>query len=289
MNILDAIAKLKPIELKEVTPRTILVKFKEYFDLNAGAIILNNFIIVIDTLMYPRQAKEFREKLEEKYNLPVKFLFITHYHADHLFGAAPFKDIEIFGSSTLIENMKKRKKENWTEEAFNEWKKEEPELAELIDEIEIVIPIKGFENKYKINDEGLIVEFYYSGGHTGCSSYAYFPEEKVIFSGDLIAAGFWPFISDPTEDFEGWISSFEYMLNLDIEVIIPGHGPLIGKEYIKEQLTFMKKLKNSVIQAISEGKELEKIEVPDYKYEPAEDWQIPRALAFLFNYYSNVK
>ncbi|MFW9820884.1 MAG: MBL fold metallo-hydrolase, partial [Candidatus Thorarchaeota archaeon] len=161
--------------------------------------------------------------------------------------------------------------------------------AELIDEIEIIIPTEGFKTKRIIKDNGLNVEFYHSGGHTGCSSYAYFPEEKVLFSGDLIAAGFWPFISDPTEDFEGWISSFEYMLNLDIDIIIPGHGPLVGKEYIKEQLIFMKKLKNNVINAISEGIKAEQIKIPDYKYEPAEDWQIPRALEFLFNYYSNVK
>ncbi len=286
---MNKIAKILPVELKEVTPHTIIVNFKDYFDLNAGAIILSNFIIVIDTLMYPRQAKQFREKLEKKYNLPVKYVFITHYHADHLFGVVSFKDVEIFGSSNLIESMKQRKEENWTTEAFDEWKKEEPEIAELIDEIEIIIPTKGFENKYIISDNGLNVEFYHSGGHTGCSSYAYFPEEKVLFSGDLIAVGFWPFISDPTEDFEGWISSFESLLNRDIEAVIPGHGPVVGKEYIKEQLTFMKALRTKVIKAISEKKGPEEIEVPEYEHEPAEDWQIPRALEFLFKYYYNDK
>lgn len=284
---MNEIATRFPIEFKEVTPHTILVNFKDYFNLNAGAIILNNFIIVIDTLMYPIQAKRFRERLEMKFNLPVKYLFITHYHADHLFGVAAFKDIEIFGSTLLIENMKKRKEENWTTEAFNEWKKEEPEIAEMIDEIEIIIPTNGFKTKRVIKDDGLNVKFYHSGGHTGCSSFAYFPEEKVLFSGDLIAAGYWPFISDPTEDFEGWISSFEYMLNLDIEIVIPGHGPLVEKGYIKEQLIFMKNLKNNVLKAISEGKKPEEIEIPEYEYKPAEDWQIPRALEFLFNFYSN--
>ncbi|MFX0004244.1 MAG: MBL fold metallo-hydrolase [Candidatus Hermodarchaeota archaeon] len=284
---MESLPKIVPIELEEVTPRTLLVNFKDYFDLNAGAIILNNFIIVIDTLMYPRQAKMFREKLEEKYNLPIKYLFITHFHADHHFGVASFKDVEIFGSSILIENMKKRKKQNWTIEGFNEWKEEEPKLAEIIDEIEIIIPSKGFEKQYIIHDEGLKVEFYHSGGHTGCSSYAYFQEEKVLFSGDLIAAGFWPFISDPTEDFEGWIRSFEYMLTLDIEKIIPGHGPVVEKNYIKEQLEFMKKLRKNVLKAITEEKGKDQIEVPEYNHEPAEDWQIPRALDHLFKYYSD--
>ncbi len=159
----------------------------------------------------------------------------------------------------------------------------------MIDEIEIIIPTNGFENKRVINDNGLNVEFYHSGGHTGCSSYAYFSEEKVLFSGDLIAAGFWPFISDPTEDFEGWISSFEHMLNLDIKAVIPGHGPVVGKEYIKEQLAFMKNLRKNVLKVISEEKGPEEIELPEYENEPAEAWQIPRALDFLFKYYSNDK
>jgi glyoxylase-like metal-dependent hydrolase (beta-lactamase superfamily II) len=283
------LSKILPIELEEVTPRTQLVNFKDYFNLNAGAIILNNFIIVIDTLMYPRQAKAFKEKLEAKYKLPIKYLFITHYHADHHFGVASFKDVEVFGSSILIENMKKRKEQHWTIEAFNEWKKEEPKLAEIIDEIEIIIPTKGFEKKRIIHDNGLSVEFYHSGGHTGCSSYAYFPEERVLFSGDLIAAGFWPFISDPTEDFEGWIRSFEHMLSLDIKIVIPGHGPVVGKNYIKDQLTFMKELRKNVLKAISEERGLDHIEVPEYANEPAEDWQIPRALDYLFKYYSNSK
>ncbi len=280
---------LLPIELKEVTPHTVVANFEDYFDLNAGAIILKNFIIVIDTLMYPSQAKDFRERIEMKYNLPVKYLLITHFHADHLFGAVTFKDVEIFGSSILIENMKKRKEKNWTKQAFDEWKKEEPELAEEIGKIEIIIPKKGFETKRVINDNGLKVEFYHSGGHTGCSSYAYFPEEKVLFSGDLIAAGFWPFISDPTADYEGWINSFEFMLTLDIKAVIPGHGPVVNKEYIEEQLSFMKTLKKNTLKTISENKKPEDIEVPEYENEPAEDWQIPRALDYLFEYYSKAK
>lgn len=276
-------------ELIEISSRVLIANFKDYFDVNASAIIMNNFIIVIDTLLFPRQSKEFREKLEKKYRLPVKYLFITHYHSDHFLGIASFKDVEFFGSSTLIENLNKRKKENWTEEAFEEWKKSESEYTEFINEIEILIPKIGFDEKRVITDNDLHVEFYISGGHTACSSYAYFPNDKIVFSGDLIAVGFWPFISDPTEDFEGWIKSFEHMLKLDINRVVPGHGPSVGKAYIEEQLFFMKELKNNVLKAISEKKGPEGIEVPEYKYKPAEDWQIPRAKEFLYKFYSKDK
>jgi len=79
------------------------------------------------------------------------------------------------------------------------------------------------------------------------------------------------------------------MLNLDIKAVIPGHGPVVGKEYIKEQLAFMKNLRKNVLKVISEEKGPEEIELPEYENEPAEAWQIPRALDFLFKYYSNDK
>ena len=275
-----------PFEIKELAPNTVYITWKDYYDLNAGAIILNNFIVVVDSLSYPRQAKDFREKIEKKYDLPIKYLFITHKHGDHIFGMSAFKDIEIFGSKTLVENMKRQTEERWTKDVFDDWKKREPELAEFIGEIEMIIPQTVFDNEYVIEDENLEINFFNSGGHTSCSSYAYFPKDKILFAGDEIGAGYWIFMSDPTGSPDKWIESFERMLKLDIEAIVPGHGPVVGKDYIEEQLEFMKKLKQAVLKAIFEGKKPEEVELPDYPHEPASDWQIPEALEFLFSYYS---
>jgi len=271
--------------VEEVSPHAVAASYESYFGVKAGAVALDDFIVVIDTLLYPRQAATFRAEIEAKYELPVKHLFITHFHGDHHYGAAPFKDVEVFDSNALIENMKRRKEEGWTKEAFDDWKKEEPDFAEYIDEIEIVIPAKGFEKERVIRNKDLQVEFYHSGGHSSCSSYAYFPDEKVLFTGDDLAAKSWPYISDTAGDPEKWIQAFQHMLSVDVDVVVPGHGPLGGKELIEEQLSYLQALKKAVLGAISEGKRPEEIEVPEF-YEPAEDWQIPRAMEHLHAYYS---
>jgi glyoxylase-like metal-dependent hydrolase (beta-lactamase superfamily II) len=59
---------------------------------NAGGVALNNFIITIDPTYYPRTGKLLIEKIERKFGLPVRFLFLTHYHVDHVYGAGAFKD-----------------------------------------------------------------------------------------------------------------------------------------------------------------------------------------------------
>ncbi len=277
--------KALKIDIEEITSRTVRINHKDYYDVNAGAIILDSFIIVIDTLQYPKQTQEFREALEEKYGLPIKYLFITHYHGDHHFGSVKFKDVEIFGSNELKRNMEMKIDTSWNQKSFDDWKESEPDLADTITEIEIILPHKGFDEKYVLFDNDLRVEFYVSGGHSSCSSVAYFPEQRVLFVGDEIASGFWIYMSDSTGSPERWIESFERLLELDIDIVVPGHGPIVDKEYIEEQLIFMKKLKERVLDALAQGKEIEDVNVPNY-YEPATDWQIPEALKFLFKYYS---
>ncbi|MHA1111416.1 MAG: MBL fold metallo-hydrolase [Promethearchaeota archaeon] len=276
----------KDITIKEIASRSIVAFYKEYFELNAGAIILDNFIIVIDTLLYPSQAKEIRTYLEQNYSQPIKYLFLTHFHGDHVLGMGEFKssDIEIFGTNQLIENMKIRLENNWSKEAIAKWKQEEPENAKDIDAIDLFLPNWTFEKSHILKDGNLQVEFYHSGGHSGCSAWAYFPEDKVIFTGDELASFNWPFISEPTGNPDTWIQAFEQMLSLDVEHIVPGHGKIVDKKHLREQLDYLKALRELVLKGIKENVRPEDLSVPKF-YEPAEDWQIPKALEHLYNFY----
>ena len=89
------------IEIQEVSSRVTLAHYEEFFKLNAAAVALDNFIVVIDPMYYPSQGRKFRKYLEKKYNLPVKYLFITHYHGDHVFGMSAFKGVEVIGTDCL--------------------------------------------------------------------------------------------------------------------------------------------------------------------------------------------
>ena len=272
-------------EISEVTAHTVFATYEEFYSVNAGAIALDDFIIIIDTLLYPRQAKMFRDYVEGKFGIPVKHLFITHFHGDHHYGAATFKDVEIFGSNALIDRMKEKMKVGWKKEDFDKWKEEEPEYVEYIDEVEIVVPTVGFEKERIIINNNLKVEFYHSGGHCAGESYAYFPAEKVLFTGDDLATRQWPYIFEPCGSLERWMKAFEHMLSLDVDVVVPGHGALVETDHIEEQLDFLKRLKRAVLETVSEGKGPEDIEMPEF-YEPATDWQLPEARKFLHAFYS---
>ena len=59
--------------------------------------------------------------------------------------------------------------------------------------------------------------------HTPEDFALYLPKEKVLFSGDLVFRNRVPFVGDA--DSRRWVSALDDLLSLEIEVIVPGHGP----------------------------------------------------------------
>ena len=114
------------VELEQVSGSVLATKPAPILHSIAGGIALNNFIVVFDPTMFPTTAKLLRQKLEQKFNLPSKFICVSHYHSDHAFGLAAFKDITVISSTNYVENVEKRKETEWRPEDFEEWKKENP-------------------------------------------------------------------------------------------------------------------------------------------------------------------
>ena len=58
---------------------------------NAAAVVLGDFVVVVDAGMRPYASRLLREALEDTFQRPVKFVCVTHYHADHTFGLRTFQ------------------------------------------------------------------------------------------------------------------------------------------------------------------------------------------------------
>ncbi len=256
-------------------------------DFIAGAISPDNFIIIIDSTLFPHTGKVFRNQVEKLFKLPIRFLFLTHYHGDHFWGISAFKDVNIVGSDPLIENIASERPIQPAR--FEEWKREDPEKAYLIDDIDTSLyPHVTFTCGMKIRDGDLFVELKHCGGHSSCSSYAYFAHEKVLFTGDLIFAKQWPWAGDPTCNPDNWINGLEEIMKLDIEIVIPGHGPLVTKEEVEVHLKFLKDLREETIITLKKGEEIEKMKIPHfYEDKSPGKWVRNETLKHIFNFYRN--
>ncbi len=227
---------------------------------NVGVILLKYGAVAVDA-QYPGSAKAFREAIEGLTDRGVTHLLLTHYHGDHVFGSQVFEDCEIVGHRLLRERMEHLLGEDWApgnlEKMLENLRQRSPERAWLYEGLRIVLPTKTFEDRFILGDGEITVEMIHTGGHTAGSSIVYIPEERVLFAGDLLFAKTFPWAGDESADPDKWIEAFEMIMEMDVERIIPGHGPLSDKAEVEKHLSFFKAVREEMKRLIEEGATME--------------------------------
>ncbi|MEJ2249197.1 MAG: MBL fold metallo-hydrolase [Candidatus Lokiarchaeota archaeon] len=249
---------------------------------NVGAIALNNYSVAIDSTLYAKLGLRFKKKLEEKFNLPVKYLILTHYHMDHILGVKSFKGIPIISSEILYKNIKNKKEE--LSKNIENLSSEDPNA----EGVELYFPTLTFINKLYLKDGDKEIEIQHTGGHTSGSSIVYFPHESVVFAGDLIFEKMFPYAGDETCSPEALISSLEHIKNLKPDLIVPGHGPILnGKEDLQNHIDFYKELRKSVRTGIMQGLKPDQIKAPKFFKQRADELK-PVTIQHWYNFYKKI-
>jgi glyoxylase-like metal-dependent hydrolase (beta-lactamase superfamily II) len=176
---------------------------------NSYIVCDNKESIVIDPGGEPEKIDEVLKSLDTK----LKYIFLTHCHADHIGGVQYLK------------------------EKYN------PKiLASLIDSDGLINPmrhlapymgyeIKTVEANLKLNDKDTIYvgnlkfEAISTPGHTSGGMSLYCESEKILFSGDTLFAGSYGRTDLPTSSYEDIMNSLKKLIKLPEETkVYPGHG-----------------------------------------------------------------
>jgi glyoxylase-like metal-dependent hydrolase (beta-lactamase superfamily II) len=68
--------------------------------------------------------------------------------------------------------------------------------------------------------------------HTRGDVLVHVPADRILYTGDLLFVGGHPVLwAGPIEN---WIKACDYILSLDVDVIVPGHGPIAEKPAVRE-------------------------------------------------------
>ena len=84
------------VDIKNGTPQ-------KSFGANAGIIIGEDGIVVIDTLVSSKEAMRFIKDIRAVSDKPIKYVINTHYHLDHTFGNSEFVKLGATGMPFIIE------------------------------------------------------------------------------------------------------------------------------------------------------------------------------------------
>lgn len=95
-------------------------------------------------------------------------------------------------------------------------------------------------------------------GHTVGDTVVYLPQQRVLFTADLLFAYLHPTARDG--DTRNWQRILARMNNWDIDWIVPGHGPILeGKSYLQTQSTYFDTMRERVRALMQQGLPVEDV------------------------------
>jgi len=219
---------------------------------NVGIVVMEDNVVAVDA-QYPVSGADFRRSISSVTQKPVTHLLLTHYHGDHVFGNQAFMDCEIVAHRLLMEKMEENLATVWApdnlKKMLEDIRRDRPEREWLYEGLMIVLPTKTFDECFTLDG----VEMIHMGGHTAGSSVVYIPDDRALFAGDLVFAETFPWAGAPSANPDDWIQAFRAILDMDVETIVSGHGPLCDKSEIKVQLEWFEAVRDEMKRLIGEG------------------------------------
>jgi len=117
-----------------------------------------------------------------------------------------------------------------------------------------------FEEITQFTLGGITFELRHVGpAHTPGDSLVWLPEQRVVFSGDVVYIGRMLGVM-PHSNSRHWIEAFDAMAALEPETIIPGHGPATDlAEASKDSRDYLSFLRESVEKFMADGGDISQI------------------------------
>lgn len=227
---------------------------KNSFGVNAGIIIGKDGIVVIDTMVSAKEAKRFIKDIRAISRKPIKYVVNTHYHLDHAFGNSEFAKV---GAVIIAQENARKAMGNTAKETLKNIK-EYGLTPKDMQGTSVVYPTLTYGNRMTIDIGGQQIELIHARhSHTDGDTLIYLPGRKVLFAGDILFTNYHPFLGEG--NIEEWVKELDDIKSMDIEKIIPGHGPLSGKTDLDDMRTYLLIFDQKAKELASQSDDLSKI------------------------------
>ena len=222
-----------------------------YAQVKAGAIVTRDGAILIDSLPFPAEAREMATFIAWVCRPGVRYVVLTHYHADHTYGAYLFPQADIVAHARCRALL--------NEVGAAALAAAQAEAAELGD-VELRLPDITFdEGEMGLQLAGVSIRLIHSPGHTQDSVMAYVEESRVLFAADTMM----PVPSIVDGELEPFRASLRKVTELPIENMVQGHGEVIlrgeVKDVVQASLDYLDAIEALVAKTIDSGKARESL------------------------------
>ena len=211
---------------------------------NAG-VIVGDDLLAIDALGPPVHAKAFIATAQKATGKKFGRLLNTHHHRDHTNGNCFFLPAEIASHA-------------YTRQAVIDQGipahpyADRPQWQEGMNELKLTPPSTTFTDRMTYRYRDTVVEAIYNGpAHTWGDVMVYLPQHRILFAADI--AFFYVTPSGQNGHITKWMEAIDRIMKMDVDVIVPGHGPLGTKKELAETRAYFEMLVPQIEKKFHQG------------------------------------
>jgi len=189
-------------------------------DPNTGVIVGDDAVMVIDTQATPAMAQDVIRRIRDVTDLPIKYVVLSHYHAVRVLGASAYAPEQVIASRDTYDLIVERGEQDKASEIGRF-----PRLFQDVDSVPpgMTWPTITFSGRMSIWLGKLEVQLIQLGrGHTKGDTVAWLPEQKILFSGDLVEFDATPYAGDAY--FSDWPATLDNIAAMQPRALVPGRG-----------------------------------------------------------------
>jgi glyoxylase-like metal-dependent hydrolase (beta-lactamase superfamily II) len=231
-------------------------------DPNTGVVIGDDAAMVIDTQATPVMAADVIRHIRTVTDKPIKYVVMSHYHAVRVLGASAYARE---GASEVIASEDTR--DLIIERGAADMKSEIERFPRLFRAVETIPgltwPTLTFKGELTLWLGKLEVRLMQLGrGHTKGDTVAWLPQQKILFSGDLVEYGATAYAGDAY--FRDWPTTLDKVEALGATAIVPGRGAALTdaamcRDGIATTRSFIRELFECVERGVAQGHDLKRV------------------------------
>ena len=228
-------------------------------DPNTGIVIGDDAVMVIDTQATPVMAQDVIRRIREVTDKPIKYVVMSHYHAVRVLGASAYQAQHIIASQDTRDLIVERGAQDMKSEI-----ERFPRLFRAVESIPgLTWPTITFKGEMTLWLGSLEVKLLQVGrGHTKGDTIVWLPQQKILFSGDLVEFDATPYAGDAY--FSDWPQTLDNLAAMNPVALVPGRGAaLTTPDMVQAGLagtrSFVRDLYANVKAGAAAGKDLRNI------------------------------
>ncbi len=218
-------------------------------DPNTGIVVGDDAVMVIDTQATPVMAQDVIRRIREVTDKPIRYVVLSHYHAVRVLGASAYGAGHVIASRDTYDLIVERGEADMRSEIGRF-----PRLFRAVESVPgLTWPTLVFERRLTLWLGKLQVEIMQLGrGHTKGDTVVWLPQDRVLFSGDLVEYNATPYTGDAY--LSDWPATLDAVAALGAEKLVPGRGAALRTpEEVKAGLDGTRAFVTAMFDAVKRG------------------------------------